>query len=97
MRVWVPSTSLVVFSDLRGVAVGIDATDGSERWRAELGARAVRACRVDADLLITTSDQYTYRVALADGAMQRTRAPNECEAVPRVAENRLQLMRSMPG
>lgn len=97
VRVWVPSTSLVVFSDLRGVAVGIDATDGSERWRAELGARAVRACRVDADLLITTSDQYTYRVALADGAMQRTRVPNECEAVPRVAENRLQLMRSMPG
>jgi hypothetical protein len=97
VRVWVPSASLVVFADLDGRAIGVDTSDGSERWRAELGARGVRACRVGADLLITTTDQYTYRVALADGSMQRTRAPNECEAVPHVAENRLQLMHSMPG
>jgi len=62
-------------------------------------AQGTSACRVDGDLLITTTDQYVYRVAIDDGAMERTRAPNPalCEHVPFVNENRRALGHKMPG
>ncbi len=99
IRVWVPDASRVVFADRGGHAIGIDARTGAEQWRAPIGAQGTSACRIGNHLLITTSDQYVYRVAIADGAMERTRAPNPalCEHVPFVNENRRALSHKMPG
>lgn len=96
--VTVPTAEFVVVVDRRGRATGIDALSGADRWTAELGARGRRACLLDdGQLALTTADQATYRVALADGSFSRIRTPDGCQSIPTVGENRSRLSHSMPG
>jgi len=96
--VTVPTAALVVVVDRRGRATGIDAHDGTDRWTAALGARGLRACLLDdGQLALTTTGHTTYRIALVDGSLTRIRAPDGCQAIPIVGENRSRLSHSMPG
>lgn len=94
----VPTAALIVVVDRRGRATGIDARDGAGRWTAQLGARGMRACLLDdGQLALTTTGQTTYRIALDDGSLTRIRAPDGCQAIPIVGEDRSRLSHSMPG
>ncbi|MEQ9075875.1 MAG: protein kinase [Sandaracinaceae bacterium] len=94
----VPTFAHVVIVDLQGRVIDLDAFSGRERWRTDLGALGLRTCLLDPTrLALTTTDRSTYRIALSDGTHTRMPAPDGCEAIPIVGENRSQLSHPMPG
>lgn len=98
LLVAVPTFAHVIVVDLQGRVIDLDAFNGRERWRVDLGARGLRACLLDPTrFALTTTDQSTYRIELSDGTHTRMAAPDGCEAIQIVGDNRSELSRPMPG